>query len=59
MSGILAALCLLEHGSHVLCAADCYGGTFRTLEHARLVYGLEVSYLDLADLEAVRAALPG
>ena len=57
MSGILAALCLLEHGSHVLCAADCYGGTFRTLEHARRVHGLQTSFLDLNDLEAVAAAL--
>ena len=57
MSAVLVALNLLEHGSHVLCTVDCYGGTYRTLEHARLVYGLEVTYLDLADLEAVRAAL--
>jgi len=57
MSGILAALCLLEHGSHVLCSADCYGGTFRTLEHARRVHGLETSFLDLADLAAVAAAV--
>ena len=35
MSAILVALNLLEHGSHVLCTEDCYGGTFRTLEHAR------------------------
>ena len=60
MSAILVALNLLEHGSHVLCTEDCYGGTFRTLEHARSVYGLDTSYLDLADLDAVRAALrPG
>jgi len=57
MSAILVALNLLAHGSHVLCTEDCYGGTFRTLEHARTVYGLETTYLDLADLEAVRAAL--
>jgi cystathionine gamma-synthase len=57
MSAVLVALNLLEHGSHVLCTADCYGGTFRTLEHARQVYGLEATYLDLADLGAVRAAL--
>ena len=57
MSAILVALNLLEHGSHVLCTVDCYGGTFRTLEHAKLAYGLEVTYLDLADLDAVRAAL--
>ena len=57
MSAVLVALNLLAHGSHVLCTEDCYGGTFRTLEHARTVYGLDVTYLDLADLAAVRAAL--
>ncbi len=57
MSAILVALNLLEHGSHLLCTIDCYGGTFRTLEHARSVYGLEVTYLDLADLDSVQAAL--
>lgn len=57
MSAILVALNLLEHGSHLLCTIDCYGGTFRTLEHAKATYGLEVTYLDLADLDAVKAAL--
>ena len=36
---------------------DCYGGTFRLLEHAQRFYGLEVTYLDLADLAAVAAAI--
>jgi cystathionine gamma-synthase len=57
MSGILAAFSLLEHGSHVLCAEDCYGGTFRALEHARRVHGLRTTFLDLNDLAAARAAL--
>jgi cystathionine gamma-synthase len=57
MSAILVALNLLPHGSHLIATVDCYGGTYRLLEHARLHYGLEVSYLDLADLAAVRAAL--
>jgi len=57
MSAILVALNLLEHGSHIISTIDCYGGTFRLLEHARKFYGLEVTYLDLADLEAVQAAL--
>jgi len=57
MSAILAVLSLLEHGSHVLCPMDCYGGTFRTLEHAQRVHGLETTFLDLGDLEAVRAAI--
>ena len=56
MSAVLLALNLLPRGSHLLCTVDCYGGTFRTLEHARGAYGLEVTFLDLADLDAVRAA---
>jgi len=56
MSAVVVALNLLPQGSHLLCTIDCYGGTFRTLEHAKTAYGLEVTYLDLADLDAVRAA---
>jgi cystathionine gamma-synthase len=56
MSAVIVALNLLPAGSHVLCTVDCYGGTFRALEHAKATYGLEVTYLDLADLDAVAAA---
>src|SRR5512137_2086018 len=56
MSAVIVALNLLPTGSHLLCTVDCYGGTFRALEHARTAYGLQVSYLDLADLGAVAAA---
>jgi cystathionine gamma-synthase len=56
MSAVVVALNLLPAGSHLLCTIDCYGGTFRALEHARTAYGLEVTYLDLADLRAVEAA---
>jgi len=56
MSAVVVALNLLPHGSHLLCTIDCYGGTFRTLEHAKAAYGLEVTYLDLADLPAVASA---
>jgi cystathionine gamma-synthase len=57
MSAIIVALNLLPQGSHLLCTVDCYGGTFRALEHAKKTYGLEVTYLDLADLGAVEAAV--
>jgi cystathionine gamma-synthase len=56
MSAVIVALNLLPHGSHLLCTVDCYGGTFRALEHAKAAYGLEVTYLDLSDLGAVQAA---
>ena len=57
MSAVLLALNLLPRGAHVLCTVDCYGGTFRTLEHARAAYGLDVHYVDCTDVAAVRAAL--
>ena len=56
MSAVLVALNLVPHGSHLICTVDCYGGTFRMLEHAKNAYGLEVTYLELADLEAVKKA---
>jgi cystathionine gamma-synthase len=56
MSAVLVALNLLANGSHLLCTVDCYGGTFRMLEHAKAAHGLEVTYLDLRDLDAVAAA---
>jgi cystathionine gamma-synthase len=56
MSAVVVALNLLPHASHLLCTIDCYGGTFRALEHAKAAHGLEVTYLDLADLAAVEAA---
>jgi cystathionine gamma-synthase len=57
MSAVLTVVSLLAHGSHVLCPEDCYGGTFRTLQHALRVHGLETTFLDFTDLEAVEAAI--
>jgi len=56
MSAVVVALNLLPAGSHLISTIDCYGGTFRALEHAKVAYGLRVTYLDLADLAAVEAA---
>jgi cystathionine gamma-synthase len=56
MSAIVVALSLLPHGSHLLCTVDCYGGTFRVLQHFKATAGLEVTFLDLADPAAVEAA---
>src|SRR5512137_2114114 len=53
MAAVLVCLQLLPHGSHLISTIDCYGGTFRLLEHAKVACGLEVTYLDLSDLAAV------
>jgi cystathionine gamma-synthase len=57
MAAVTLVLNLLPAGSHLLATVDCYGGTFRTLEHLKVAAGLKVTYLDLGDLAAVRKAL--
>ena len=49
---------LLDSGDHVIAMDDLYGGTFRLFDKVRgRSAGLEFSYVDLADLSAVEAAI--
>jgi cystathionine gamma-lyase len=49
---------LLSAGEHVIASEDLYGGTFRLFERVRRrTMGLDVSFVDLADLRAVEAAI--
>lgn len=48
---------LLAPGDHVLMADDVYGGTWRQIAQVHTRFGLEVTAVDLSDLDAVRAAL--
>jgi cystathionine gamma-synthase len=52
-----AVLRLLSPGDHVLCANDVYGGTWRQLDQVHRRFGLEVSSVDMTDLDAVAAAI--
>ena len=60
-SGLAAASTILETlpaGSHVVASDDLYGGTFRLFDKVKgPSTGLKVSYVDLADLAAVEAAI--
>ncbi|AWH48210.1 cystathionine gamma-synthase [Stenotrophomonas sp. SAU14A_NAIMI4_5] len=60
-SGLAAAsttLELLDAGDHVIAMDDLYGGTYRLFERVRQrSAGLEFTYVDLNDLDAVRAAI--
>lgn len=60
-SGLAAtstALEVLDSGSHVICMDDVYGGTYRLFERVRRrSAGLEFSFVDLDNLDAVAAAL--
>jgi cystathionine gamma-synthase len=48
---------LLSPGDHVVMADDVYGGTWRQVAQVHSRFGLEVSAVDLSDLDAVRAAI--
>ena len=48
---------LLAPGDHVLLSDDSYGGTYRLFAKVIARYGIEVSLVDLSDLDAVRDAL--
>ena len=57
MSAIDCVLRLLRAGDHVVAGENMYGGTFRLFHQVLEKYGLEFSYVDTADLNAVKNAL--
>lgn len=48
---------LLNPGDHILMARDAYGGTFRLFDAHTRRHGIDVSMVDLTDLDQVRAGL--
>lgn len=53
-----AVLDLLPAGSHIIALDDLYGGTYRLFENVkRNSAGLEVSYVDMMNLETVKQAI--
>ncbi len=55
MAAISTVLSHFEHGAHIICTHDCYGGTARLLKLFEAQGKLEVSFVDLGNLAAVRA----
>jgi cystathionine beta-lyase/cystathionine gamma-synthase len=59
-SGIAAVnsvLMMLSTGDHVVVGEDIYGGTYRTLSLLFSRWGLSTTWVDAADLDAVKAAI--
>ncbi|MBK9579176.1 MAG: aminotransferase class I/II-fold pyridoxal phosphate-dependent enzyme [Fibrobacterota bacterium] len=59
-SGIAAVnsvLMMLSTGDHVVVGEDIYGGTYRTLSLLFSRWGLSTTWVDAADLDAVRSAI--
>jgi cystathionine gamma-lyase len=58
LAAISTFLDVLDAGSHVIASEDLYGGSFRLFDKVRKrSAGLEFSFVDLADLAAVEAAI--
>ncbi len=59
-SGMAATHCatlLLSAGDHLLASRDIYGGSYRLFHHVCNRMGVEVTLVDLQDLDAVAAAI--
>ena len=57
MAATTTALHFLRAGDHIICTNDCYGGTERVLRTYSEMFGFELTYINMADLGAVRSAI--
>jgi cystathionine gamma-lyase/homocysteine desulfhydrase len=56
MAATGTVLSLFTQGDHLICSDDVYGGTFRIMDKVFRHFGLEVSYVNTSDLQAVKHA---
>jgi cystathionine beta-lyase/cystathionine gamma-synthase len=57
MAAIYGLVGTLRTGDHVLCSHNVYGGTQRLFNEVVQFYGIEIEYVDTADLAALEAAI--
>jgi cystathionine beta-lyase/cystathionine gamma-synthase len=57
MAALASLLLLFKSGDHLVVTEDLYGGTYRLFEQCFTQYGVQFTYVDTTDLEAVRRAL--
>lgn len=57
MAAISTSFLLLSAGEHVIVTEDVYGGTYRLLTSILERLGIESTFVDMTDFEAVKAAL--
>lgn len=51
-----ATLAFLEHGDHLIASKAVYGCTFALFNHMFPKYGIEVTFVDMTDMQEVEAA---
>ncbi len=57
MAAISTVLAHFDQGAHIICTHDCYGGTARLLKLFEEQGKLEVSFVDLENIAAVRSEI--
>ncbi|MBT2637895.1 MULTISPECIES: cystathionine beta-lyase [unclassified Bacillus (in: firmicutes)] len=57
MAAISTAFLLLSQGDHVVITEDVYGGTYRMVTNVLNRFGIEHTFVDMTDLEAVEQAI--
>lgn len=57
MAAISSTFMLLSAGDHMIVTEDVYGGTYRLLTSILNRHGIESTFVDMTDLEQVKAAL--
>ncbi|HBL83622.1 MAG: hypothetical protein A2Y17_09220 [Clostridiales bacterium GWF2_38_85] len=57
LAAVLASFSLMSAGDHVLMSDDIYGGTYRLIELIWKRYKVEFDYVDVGDLESVKAGI--
>lgn len=57
MAAIMAMVTMFKSGDHVICGENVYGGTARLFNYIVVNYGIEFTYVDTSDTDAVRRAI--
>src|SRR6266404_5512523 len=58
MAAIVAVTqCFLKQGDHLVCGHNVYGGVPRLFDQVLSNYGIEFSYVDTSDADAVKKAM--
>jgi cystathionine beta-lyase/cystathionine gamma-synthase len=57
MAAIMALVTMLKSGDHVICGENVYGGTARLFNRIVVNYGIEFTYVDTSDTDALRRAV--
>ncbi|MBZ5202187.1 bifunctional cystathionine gamma-lyase/homocysteine desulfhydrase [Planomicrobium chinense] len=57
MAAISSVMMLFSAGDHIILTDDVYGGTYRVVNKVLNRFGLEFTFVDTGDLEAVKAAV--